>query len=70
MQTNTQKDQILDILSDEEWHNGFELFKQTRPHSLRYGGRIHELRQEGYIIEREFRPKFHTAFYRLVGTEV
>lgn len=43
----TQKERILALLSDGRYHH----MRQLNDICFRYGGRLHELRREGYVIE-------------------
>ena len=46
----TKREQILQLLMDGKWHSNAELSKITP----RYGARLKELRDEGWIIEKEY----------------
>ena len=58
----TQTERLLDLLADRRWHH----MRQLNDICFRYGGRIHELRHEGYVIEGE-RLKTGEWRYRLVA---
>ena len=47
---DTKKEKILELLMDFKWHSNAELSKITP----RYGARLKELRDEGYMIEKEY----------------
>lgn len=57
---------VLDELRlyDGGWVRGAEL---AAVGGFRFGGRIHELRQMGYVIERKSDPTSAVDQYRLVG---
>ena len=57
-----KRQQILRLLLDREWHSNAEL-KEITP---RYGARLKELRDMGWIIEKEYRGKGLWE-YRLIG---
>ena len=49
MKLSPQQQAIVDLLRDHQWHTNTEL----NAICYRYGGRIHELRNMGYIIDGE-----------------
>ena len=50
----TQKQRILDLLSDHQYHS----MRELNAICYRYGGRLHDLRQEGHVFEEK-----HTGSY-------
>ena len=57
-----KKEALLDLLMDQHWHSNVELPKVA---GKRYGARIWELRQDGYIIDRQ---KFNNVdHYQMIG---
>ncbi len=59
----THKERILDLLSDGHWHDTIEL------HAIcwRYGARLWDLRQAGYLLEKRQTADPHIEEWRLVG---
>jgi hypothetical protein len=59
----THKERILDLLSDGQWHDTVEL------HAIcwRYGARLWDLRQAGYLLEKRQTADAHIEEWRLVG---
>ena len=59
----SQKDRILDLLSDGQWHDTVEL------HAIcwRYGARLWDLRQAGYSLDKRQTANPHIEEWRLVG---
>ena len=45
----TNKEALLALLSDREWHSNGECAQHA---GFRYGGRKYELEQDGYIIDK------------------
>ena len=61
----SKRDALLALLSDGRWHSAREL---TEVAGWRYSARLHELREEGYRIERQTLD--HQLFhYRLLPGE-
>ena len=59
----TQKAKIIDLLKDKEWHSTEEL------HAIcwRYGARLFDLREEGYVFEKKPHPfKKNLELWRLL----
>ncbi len=59
----TQKDRILDLLADGQWHDTVEL------HAIcwRYGARLWELRRAGYVFEKRRTADPRIEEWRLLG---
>jgi predicted transcriptional regulator len=49
----TKAEKLLDILRDHDWHSTAELARRV---GHRFGGVVYQLRQAGYIINRERHP--------------
>ena len=63
--TTIHKDRILLKLKDHHWHTKHQLEDFSK--SERVASRIHELKQEGYEIDRMWHPeKKRVYMYRLV----
>ena len=61
----SKRDALLALLSDGRWHSAREL---TEVAGWRYSARLHELREDGYKIERQTLD--HQLFhYRLLPGE-
>lgn len=59
----TNKEALLALLSDREWHSNVECAQHA---GFRYGGRKYELEQDGYIIDKRH-VKGGRWDYRLSG---
>ena len=59
----TNKEALLELLSDREWHSNGECAGVA---GFRYGGRKHDLEQDGWIIDKRH-VKGGRWDYRLVG---
>ena len=61
---NAAARRVLAYLQSHEWATNVELVKVG---GLRFGGRIFELREDGWVIENQRPSKGGTWRYRLVG---
>ena len=67
----SQKQQILEILSDYHWHSSYEfqerMFGSTKYGLFRLGARIWDIKQAGHTIEGKHDPERQTIYwYRLI----
>jgi len=63
MKTKTQKEMILEILKDRKYHPVSEFLQAHIP---RYGARLFDLREEGYIFAKRSvlrKPKYKFKFF-------
>src|SRR5215467_2495131 len=66
VQHRTQRDRVLDLLADLDWHHFGELH---RVGGIRYSARLLELRRLGYQITTRELPHRTGREYRLVSRE-
>jgi len=59
----TQKNKILKLLGDHNWHSVIELHEIC----WRYGGRLFDLRRDGYVLEKRKLGKLED--WKLISTQ-
>jgi len=61
----TQKQKIIELMADQEWHSSAELHDKI---CWRYSARLYDLRRDGYLFEKKNDPDHQKLeFWRLVS---